>query len=244
MAVYYGGRYTGVSDIRGPSGFYNIILNGEMVPVYVDQNYDGGGWICVLANRINTAGLNNLTYYDAVNTCNYRTGGTANGTNTSIPATSKLSGLANYNIWIGLKYWSLLSGRATVNTITIVQFVSSTVGAALSSTGLHAKRYRWRINSFNGTYGMTGATAVSDETGTGIPGFYSYHAANSFGLTAYDRDQDTNGGNCATYYNNNPWWYGSCWDGNYFAGGSGYADAPNWASAGSDVHNYGAVYIK
>lgn len=243
MAVYYGGRYTGVSDIRGPSGFYNVILNGEMVPVYVDQNYDGGGWICVLANRINTAGMNNLTYYNAVNTCNYRTGGTANATNTTVNPYSKLVSLASYNIWIGLKYWSQLAGRVTANTITIVQFVSSTTGAALSATGLHAKRYRWRINGFNGTYGMLGATAVSDETGTGAPGFYSYHAANGFGLTTYDRDQDTNGGNCATFYNNNPWWYGSCWDGNYFAGG-GYSDQPNWVGAGSDLYNYGAVYIK
>lgn len=243
MAVYYGGRYTSVADVRGPSGFYNLILNGEHVPVYIDQTYDGGGWACVLANRNNTAGMNNLTYYDAVNTCNYRTGGTANATNTTVSAYSKLSGLANYNIWIGLKYWSQLAGRATTNTITIVQFVSATSGAALSSTGLHTKRYRWRINGFNGTYGMTGATALSDETGTGAPGFYSYHAANGFSLTTYDRDQDTNGGNCATYYNNNPFWYGSCWDGNYFPGG-GYADAAHWSGSGGDNHVYGAVYIK
>lgn len=245
MAISYGARYTDVSQIKGPSGFYNILIDGENIPVYINQEYDGGGWVCVLANRINTAGMNNLSYYNAVNTCNYRTGGTTNGTNTVVSATSKLSrdanALSQYNIWIGLKYWLKLAGRVTSNTITIVQFVSTTVGATLNAS--HTKRYRWRINGFTGTYSMTGVTALSDETGTGAPGFYSYHAANGYSLTTYDLDQDVNGGNCATYYNNNPFWYGSCWSGNYFGGGS-YQDAAYWNGSSTDYHNYGAVYIK
>jgi hypothetical protein len=66
---------------------------------------------------------------------------------------------------------------------------------------------------------MGGVTAISDETGTGSPGFYSYHAANGFSLTTYDNDQDVYGANCSNLYNNNPFWYGACWSGNYFAGG-------------------------
>jgi hypothetical protein len=124
----------------------------------------------------------------------------------------------------------------------VVQFVS-TAPVALGSTGSQTKRYRWRFDNFNSTYGITGATAISDETGTGAPGFYSTHAANGYNLSTYDNDQDTNGGSCSTYYNNNPWWYESCWSGNYFAGG-GYQDAPYWNSSGPDYHNYGAVYIK
>jgi hypothetical protein len=244
MAVYYGGRYTSVSEIRGPSGFYNLYLDGENVPVYVDQTYDGGGWVLVMANRINTAGMNNLTYYDAVNSCNYRTGGTSNATNTVVDPLSKLSGLANYNAWIGLRYWKKLSGRVTAGRITPVQFVSTTAGTALSNTGAHTKRYRWSSAGFNSTYGFTSPIGISQEAGSGAPGFYASHVAPGNSLTTYDRDQDTLGGNCSTFYNNNPWWYGACWSGNYFGGGSGYADAAFWDSSTTDFHNYGAVYIK
>jgi hypothetical protein len=245
MAVFYGGQYKSVADIQGPSGFYNILLDGVNVPVYVDQGYSGGGWVMVLANRINTGGMNNLTYENAVQNCNYRTGGSgANTANTVVNPTSKLSGLANYNAWIGLRHWRRLAGRATANKITVVQFVSATAGTTLTNTAAHTKRYRWQFDNFTSLFAFSGVAAVSDETGTGAPGFYGAHAAAGSTLTTFDRDQDSNGGNCATYYNNNPFWYNSCWSGNWFAGGSGYADAPFWDSSGSDFHNYGAVYIK
>jgi hypothetical protein len=243
MAVFYGGRYNSIAEIQGPSGFYNIVIDGFNVPVYIDQSYSGGGWAMVLANRRNTAGMNNLTYYNAVNSCNYRTGGTTNGTNTVVSATSKLSGLENYNAWVGTRFWSRLAGRATANKVTVVQFVSATVGTTLANTGAHTKRYRWQFDRFGGNYGFIGAAAVSDETGTGVPGFYASHAAAGSALTTFDRDQDSYGSNCSTLYNNNPFWYGACWSGNWFAGG-GYADAPHWVSSGADNHNYGAVYIK
>lgn len=240
MSIHYNPRYTSISDIRGPSGWYTIWLNEEPVTVYVDQTYSGGGWVCVLANRINTSGMNNLTYYNAVNTCNYRTGSVANSTNTLVTVPSKLGSLSDYNIFIGARLWPLLGYRANASAITVVQFVSTSVQPL---SGTHTKRYRWQFSNWSTTYGFAGVSAVSDETGTGAPGMYNYHALNGFGLTTYDFDQDQNGGNCATYYNNNPFWYGSCWSGNWFAGG-GYADAPYWDSSGSDYHNYGAVYIK
>ena len=244
MAVFYGGRYSSVAEIRGPSGFYNIVIDETNIPVYVDQSYDGGGWVMVLANRINTAGMNNLTYYDAVNSCNYRTGGTSNGTNTVVSSTSKLSGLSNYNAWIGTKFWNRLAGRAVANKITVVQFVSATSGAALSNTGSHTKRYRWQFDSFGSTFAFNAPVAIGIEAGPDTPGFYASHAAAASPLSTYDRDQDSNGGSCSSYYNNNPFWYNSCWSGNWFAGGAGYADAPHWVSSGADNHNYGAVYIK
>lgn len=243
MALIYGPAYTSVASVTGPSGFYNLYMNGEYVSVFIDQEYDGGGWVCVLANRLNTGGMSNLNYSNAVNTCNYRAGSSA-GTNTVVSATSGLSGLANYNTFIGTKYWSTLAGRLVANKVTVVQFVSPTNGTTLSATGSQTKRYRWRFDSFTGTYGMTNAVAISDETGTGSPGFYNYHAANGFNLSTYDNDQDPyGGGNCSTFYANNPWWYGACWSGNYFAGG-GYADGPYWDGSGGDYHQYGAVYIK
>ena len=231
-------------SVKGPSGWYMIQTPYGPCHTYVNQDYDGGGWCLVLANRINTAGMNNLTYVDATTKCNFRTGGTANGSNTTVEAGSKLAALSNYNVWIAPCFWPALGYRADSSNITVVQFVSSTIGTGLNNTATHTKRYRWRFSNFNTRWAFQGVAAVSDETSTGAPGFYSYHAVNGYSLTTYDVDQDVNGGNCATYYNNNPFWYGSCWSGNWFGGGGGYADAPFWDSSGGDYHNYGAVYIK
>jgi hypothetical protein len=244
MALNYGPIYTSVSDIVGPSGFYNIKYNNIFVTVYVDQEYLGGGWVCVLANRLNTGGMGNLTYNNAVNASNYRTGGSTNTPGPSVVSTSGLSGLSNYNIWIGTSFWSFLGNRANPGRIDVVQFVSNTNGTALGNTGAHTKRYRWKFDSFTSTYAFTNPVAIADETGTGSPGMYNYHAVNGFSLSTFDNDQDGNGGNCSSYYANNPFWYGSCWSGNWFAGGSGYADAPYWNSSEGDYHQYGAVYIK
>jgi len=246
MAQIYGPKYTSISQIKGPSGWYNITTSVGDAQIYVNQDYDGGGWILALANNGGTGGMNNLTYDYAVNRCNYRYSGTDTP---SIPI-NNLSSLSGLNAWLGVKYWTALTGRVYSNYITVVQFVASSNGVALSSTGSHTKRYRWRFNFSNTTYtpgsetyNMSNVTAISDETGTGSPGFYSYHAVNGFPLTTYDNYNLPPSYGCATWYNNNPWWYGYCWSGNYFAGG-GYADYPYWDSSGGDYHQYGAVYIK
>lgn len=234
MGTHYGGKvYRNVSEITGPSGFYNVKTSQGTVVVYVNQSYDGGGWVLVLANRQSTGGMNNLSYHSAVNKSTYRTSSTV----TSAP---RGIGLADFNCWVGTSYWQELTGRVTAGKVTVVQYVSGTNGTALN--GSHTKRYRWRFNNFTTTYAFSGAEGVSDETSTGSPGFYSYHAANSFNLTTFD-NANGNGCGCGTEYNNNPFWYGCCWSGNYFGGGS-YADAPYWDSSGGDYHQYGAVYIK
>lgn len=237
MALNYGPVYTSVSQIKGPSGWYAVRVNGVVVVVYVNQTYSGGGWVMVLANSANTGGMNNLTYTKAVSGVNYRLSGTA-----VTPESRIGTSLASTNCWVGLNYWFALAGRLTSNTVTVSQFVSSTNGDSIG--GSNTKRYRWSFSSFSTTYGMGGVTGISDETGTGSPGFFSYHAANGFNLATVDvpNGNGTSCG-CGTYYNNNPFWYGCCWSGNYFGGG-GYADAPYWDGSGGDYHNYGAVYIK
>ena len=364
-----------------PTGRCGIRLDGvnsAASDLWIDMNYDGGGWVLVLANRKDTGGMKNLTYSNAVNTFNYRSG-TSDGSNTAITtgqfdnpnlislpndfvtnmgvnlgtvsnntavapdgtttaATMTFSGniwdlYRNFSLSIGVSYrmsmyvklgtatnfvislnnaqdwayhttkefkssdglstqqwvkinidvigfpsgsinshfggnpyytqtvgtvfvwgWELKLLTPDVNVFlpvkywstigkTVVQFVS-TNKTLLSQTTQHTKRYRWSYTSMTGTYGFVGATGVSDETSTGAPGFLNAHAAAGNSLTTYDNDQDTYGINCSSYYNNNPWWYNSCWSGNYFAGGGGYQDAPYWDGSGSDYHNYGAVYIK
>jgi hypothetical protein len=231
MSTHYGGKvYRNVAEITGPSGFYNVKTSLGTVVVYVNQEYSGGGWVLVIANRSSTGGMGDLNYYDAVNRANYRVGDT--------PRPPRGIGLADFNCWVGTRYWQELTGRVTAGKVTVVQYVSGTNGTALD--GSHTKRYRWRFNNFTSTYAFSGAEAVSDETSTGTPGLYSYHAANGFNLTTFDNDQDAYGENCSTFYGNNPWWYGACWSGNYF----GFDNLPYWDSSGADNHQYGAIYIK
>jgi hypothetical protein len=238
MATNYGPSYNSVAEITGPSGWYIINTAAGPCQTYVNQTYDGGGWCLVLANRANTGGFSNLNYVDATTQCNFR-GGTSAATNIVVPSGSKLNSLADYNVWVAPLFWPLLASRATSEKITVVQFVAGTNGTTLN--GSHTKRYRWRFDSFNSRWGMIGPTAISDETGTGAPGLYSYHAANGYSLTTYDVDQDAYSSNCSTSYGNNPWWYGACWSGNYF----GYdGNTPYWDSSGGDTHQYGAIYIK
>ena len=67
-------------------------------------------------------------------------------------------------------------------------------------------------------------------------------AASPSFLKRRDNDQDAYGASCSVAYTNYPWWYGACWDGNYF-GGSGHQDGPYWSGSGGDYHNYGGIYI-
>lgn len=245
MALVYNQLNKSIADITGPSGWYGVRAAGRTIPVYVDQDYDGGGWVCVLANRGSTGGMNNLNYQQAVNECHFRTEpSTNNSSNTRLDGPKNgTTTLSDVNIWVGLKFWEALAGRATAGKVTVVQFVASTNGTPLSGT--HTKRWRWQFDNFNtSTWAFQNVTSVGGEGGTtDSPGMYNYHAVNGYSLTTHDNDQDLNAGNCATYYNNNPFWYGSCWSGNYFAGGS-YADRPYWVGSSADNHQYGAVYIK
>lgn len=240
MAIKRGPVYNNVSEVKGPTGLYRINTSLGTVPVFIDQDYDGGGWVMVLANRRYTGGMNNLTYTDAINSANYRKNGSDDSTNDTVNVGHRELnnlGYSNVNAWIGLKYWSELAGRVTANSIKVVQYVS-TATAPLSGT--HSYRSSWTMSGFSSTYAFQSRANITNLVGGVTPGMYS--SGNS--LTTYDNDQDTNSGNCSTYYNNNPWWYSSCWTGNYFAGG-GYIDGPYWVSSNAaNSFAYGAVYIK
>ena len=243
MAIYRGPVYNSVSEVQGGTGFYRINTSLGTIPVFIDQDYDGGGWVLVLANRGLTAGMNNLTYNNAINTANYRKNGTDDATNDVADTSGReivRLGYANVNVWIGLKYWSELAGRVTANSIKVVQYVHT---STVPLSGTHTFRSSWTTSGFSSTYAFQSVGNLSNIVGGTTPGFYS-HASGGNSLTTFDNDQDTNGGNCSTYYNNNPWWYSSCWTGNYFAGGS-YNDKPHWVgSSAGNAYNYGAVYIK
>lgn len=186
---------------------------------YIDFSYDSeNAWVMVIANRINTGGMNNLTY--------------ANATNAVVNTRGTYDANLGYNLWVGLNYWPYLGN-------TVCQYVNS---SATNLSGTVQHRARWKFSGWGSSYSFLYPRGISVETGGTAPDWYGYHAVNSFNLSTYDNDQDQNGGSCSGYYGNNPWWYGSCWSGNYFAGG-GYQDGPYWTSSGGDYYNYGAAFL-
>ena len=197
---------------------------------WCDMNYLDGGWVMVLSNRINTGGVNNLNYQAAM------------GAQVNLRGGRPGDKLEHFNCWVGLKYWNYLRTLSSTQA-TIVQFVS-TGAVDLSSTGSHTKRARWSFQYVDARGAMMGASFINLDVGDVNPGMYSSHTGSP--LSAWDYSQDSYGASfsgCANLYNNNPWWYGACWSGNYFAA-NGYQDGPYWNSSTSDYHNYGAVYIK
>jgi len=205
------------------TGFYWINPGGHgPIKLWCDMTYSSGGWALVMCNRAGTGSMPNVTYSAAVNSVNVRRAYTSD---------------LDFNLFVGTRYWVALG-------LNIAQFCS-TGPTLLSNTTQHTKRYRWSYTGFSATYGFQGAAAVSDETSTGAPGFYSYHAAGGYSLTTYDNDQDVHPGNCSTFYGNHPFWFGACWSGNMWGSTiGGYAEAPFWDGSGGDYHNYMAVYLK
>ena len=186
---------------------------------YVNFDFDSTrAWTMVIANRINTSGMQNLTY--------------ANATGASVNTRGTYDANLAFNLWVGLSYWPFLGN-------TICQYTAT---SATGLSGSHSHRARWKFSGWGSAYSFLYPRGITVDVGGSSPDWYAYHAVNGYNLSTYDNDQDTYGGNCSQSYSNNPWWYDACWAGNYFAGG-GYADAPYWTSSGGDYHNYGAAFI-
>lgn len=237
-AVDYSMQIRQVNPSAQP-GWYWIKINGTARQFWVDTLHEGGGWVLVINNRINTNGMVNLTYSAATN---YEPNSRGNYGDGYTPT--------NFNLWVGLRAWTeIVSKNQLYGNLPAgrVKEIVATGFVNLNVVSGHTKRASWNWGgAWGGSFAWQGTGSAVVESGGSLPGLWSYHIANGYNLTTYDQDQDVSGGNCATSYNNNPWWYGACWSGNGFGGGGGggYADAWFWDSSGSDYHNYGALYIR
>jgi hypothetical protein len=185
---------------------------------YCDFSFETNrAWVMVVANRINTGGVNNTTY--------------ANATGAVINTRGTYDANLGFNLLVGLNYWPYLGN-------TVCQYVNSN---ATNLSGTHQHRARWKFSGWGSSYSFLYPRGVSVDTGGTTPDWYSYHAVNGYNFSTYDV-ANGNTCNCSAQYNNNPWWYGCCWSGNYFAGGS-YQDAPYWTSSGVDYYGYGAAFL-
>lgn len=198
---------------------------------YCNMNYDGGGWVLVMQNRGGNGGMAGLGYNtakrDFMNTRSF-----------SYSASPRIN---DFNCWVGLDLW-----RKLTYYTDLPNFVCYVAGSVreLDDTGNHSRRSRWNFTGFGGTGAWSGTANLTNELGGTTPGLWSYHIGNGYNLTTTDSDNDAYGSNCSNLYAGNPWWYGACWDGNFFGGGSGYVDNPYWTGSGSDYYAFMGSYIK
>ena len=185
---------------------------------YIDFTFDSTrAWVMVIANRAGTGAVGSLTY--------------ANATSPTINTVGTYNSSLGFNLWVGLDYWPYLGN-------TINQYVYS---SATGLSGTHSKRSRWKFSGWSGTYAFLYPRGITNDVGASTPGLYGYHAANGFSLSTYNNDQDAYGSNCSANYGNNPWWYGACWDGNYF--GFDQNSSVYWSGSGGDNYSYGAIFL-
>jgi hypothetical protein len=147
-------------------------------------------------------------------------GNTISGTLSSV--------LTGFDQLVGLNYWNSIGTQ-----------LRAEVGSTPTAIS-HKAIYTFYLDeSTRQTLTLSNQNIVVGST---APGLYTYH--NGFKWSASDADNDTNSINCATTYGNHPWWYGACWDGNFFAGGSGYQEASYWTGSSSDYYAYGSLWVR
>lgn len=218
-----------------PTGWYWLQINGVATQVYIDMTYDGGGWVLVGTHPINIA-LVNPTYAQMT------TGLTQIGTSGFVVGSTDPK---QYATWSPLARWRFIT-LANGAGNNVVYFTAGSQ-VELGATGSHSRRSRWTWNGWTAAYAWSGAANLSNEVGGTTPGVWSYHIANGYNWTTFDVDQDAASNNCATNYGGAPWWYGACWDGNFWGGGqggNGHQNAAYWTGSSTDYYNYGAFYVK
>lgn len=215
-----------------PTGWYWVKIGGVPMRLWVDMDYDGGGWTLVASHPINVS-IPATTYANGI--------GTGTTTSSSTYATGDPK---SYSLWVGLQTWDSVVSANNAGRNMVYYTAGSQV--ALGATGSHNRRSRWKWNGWNTSYAWINPNSLSNEVGGTTPGFWSYHISNGYNFTTYDNDQDAYSANCSTSYGNAPWWYGACWDGNFWGGNGsgGHANAAFWTSSGGDYYNYGAIYVK
>ena len=236
----YSSKEIKYNNPNAQSGWYWLNLDGYVSQYYIDMDYDGGGWVLVGARPYNTR-LIDANYQKTAKLLDYSTNTGYN------PADARYADPHNWGFccWLSLSAWEIIcrNNQRHGGPKQCVQYVSDRP-RRLGEIYNHSKRSRWEWEGWTSTYAWRGARNLKNEVGNSTPGLWSYHIANGYSWTTYDNDQDAYSSNCAQQYGNQPFWYGACWDGNFWPDGGGYSPYVNWAGAGSDQYNFGAIYIR
>ena len=222
------------------TGWYWLNLGGTVNQYWIDMDYDGGGWVCVITHPINVA----------IPQINYATAGQSHIHSGSAGFVRGTSNPHAYATWLGLNAWELICAQNGSSSNKSAVYFTAGSQVALGSIDSHSRRSRWSWGGWNSNYSWRNVNTLVNEVGGTTPGFWSYHISNGYALTTYDVDQDAASGNCSSAaHGYAPWWWGACWDGNVWGcnGGTNYpgqANAAYWTGSGGDYYNFGAVYIR
>jgi hypothetical protein len=191
---------------------------------YIDfTTYPGKPLTMVISNRQGSNGFPNLSYNNALN--NVNTVGTYDANR-------------NFNVWVGLSYWRYLGNWVLQGCKGNQQsYVAGTQNVTFGNMDVSGK---FKFAGWASDYSFRWSNTWTQIAGTGTSGLYAYHALNNYPLSTFDYNSG-----CASQYGGNPWWYGSCWSGSYFGGGTAgnYVNGPYWESSGSLWYAYGAIYM-
>lgn len=210
------------------SGWYWLDVGGNVSQYWIENTFNGGGWVLVATHVINVSipGVGDSTG------------------RTTIGAYSGSSGFVrgsvdprSYSTWVSINTWDMIAKNNGAGR-RVLYHTRSAAGGPDSSD---ARRSSWTWTGFQETTGeWLGENNLANEVGGSTPGFWSYHISNGYAFST------TNGSSCPGNYSNFQFWYGSCWDGSFGGGngGGGHANAPFWQGSGGDYYNYGAIYVR
>jgi len=192
---------------------------------YIDFTWtEGVPVVMVLSNRMGTDPFGDTTYSTL--------------TSASVTVEGTYSSARDFNVFVGLPYWPYLGDSVIQGVYNNTNTYSTSDAVELGSM---TKSAVWQYAGWTSGYAFDDPRDIRLLGSTsGNPGMYDYHALNGFDFSTYDY-----GNTCPGNYGGAPWWYGSCWSGSYFGGGSSgsYQNGPYWTSSGGDYYAYGAIYL-
>lgn len=217
-------------NTQAPTGWYWLRVNGAPTQLYIDNAYEGGGWVLVISHPIGIV-LPLLNFGQSTLGTQYQgsTGFTVGQSNPKL-----------YTTLLPLGLWTAITAQngAGNNFVTLAHSAAIDIGG-----GVPIHRARWTWTGWNAQFAWQGASNLIVEYGNSVPGLWSYHIANGYNWGTID---SYTGLPCPSYYAYAPWWYGGCWDGSpWGANGAGsYQNAFYWSGSDADYYNYGAFYVK
>lgn len=197
---------------------------------YCDMTTEGGGWTLVWSNLRGGRGkpVTDIQWAAAINTLPLARGEIS-------------ADLESFQVFTGLTHWMPLAPAGKLRYDWAPNYRGNIDQRAIMSFSLDpAQNYKIQLTDF------------VQPVGNAQPGLWLAHNGKQF--STYDADHDEHKENCASLYNNSPWWYTACWSGTI--NGNGETDASHlngaywvgstssWGVAGGQGAGNGWIYVK
>lgn len=198
---------------------------------YCDMTNEGGGWTLVWSNLRGGRGkpVTDIQWAAAINTLPLARG-------------TLSADLESFQVYTGLAHWTPLAPAGKLRYDWMPNYGQNIDQRAVMTFRLDpAQNYKITLSAF------------VQSVGNAPPGLWTAH--NGVQFTTYDADHDQHDTNCASHYNNSPWWYTACWSGSingngesdsasHYNGAYWAGSATSWGAAGGAGAGNGWIYVK